>query len=235
MRFIPSLQKGYLLRRYKRFLADIETKNGEQLTIHCPNTGSMKNCINEGAPLWYSQSSNPKRKYAHTWEIATTPKGDLAGINTSRANSLVLEAIEHQLIASLGHYDSIRAEVPYGKERSRIDFVVTQDAQEIFVEVKNVTLCESSGQGFFPDAVSVRGTKHLRELSQLVQEGKRAMLIYCVQHSAVTSVAPAQHIDPLYAQTYKEALKMGVEVIALGANLSAQEITLSRVLPVINT
>lgn len=233
MRFHNTLEQGTLLRRYKRFLADIETAEGELLTIHCPNTGSMKNCLAPAAPVWFSTSDNPKRKYPHTWEIATTPAGHLAGINTARANGLVREAIEAGRIASVANIDSLRPEVAYGNERSRVDFVAARGSEEIFIEVKNVTLCEQANQGFFPDSVSIRGAKHLRELAQLVRGGKRALLVYCVQHSGIDSVAPARHIDALYADAYEDAVQAGVEVVALGATLSAESITLDRNLPVV--
>lgn len=224
-----------LLRRYKRFLADIETTDGQVLTIHCPNTGSMKNCLAPNTPVWYSSSDNPKRKYRHTWEIATTPAGHLAGINTGRANTLVREAIEAGYIAGVAGCDALQAEVVYGSERSRIDFVAKCGDEQTFIEVKSVTLCEQQNQGFFPDSVSVRGAKHLRELGRIARSGKRALLVYCVQHSGIESVAPARHIDALYAQAYDEAVLAGVEVIALGATLSEDHITLDRVLPIHST
>lgn len=232
MRFLKKLEQGTLLRRYKRFLADIETADGQLLTIHCPNTGSMRNCLALDGPIWYSRSDNPSRKYPHTWEIATTPAGHLAGINTGRANSLVREALEAGLVPTVAGYRSIQAEVSYGSERSRIDFVLTHDNEQIYIEVKSVTLCEEHNNGFFPDAISVRGAKHLRELAQIARGGQRAMLIYCVQHSGIESVAPARHIDAQYAQAFDEAQSAGVEVVALGARLSAEEITLERLLPI---
>lgn len=233
MHFEKKLQQGVLIRRYKRFLADIETAEGELLTIHCPNTGSMKNCLAPGKPLWYSTSDNPKRKYRHTWEIATTPDGHLAGINTARANSLVREALTAGMIAAVPPPDVLRAEVSYGYERSRIDFVASCGAEQVFIEVKNVTLCEEQHQGFFPDSVSARGVRHLRELTRIVEAGQRAMLVYCVQHTGITSVAPAVHIDGDYARAFAEALRGGVEVVALGASMSAECIRLDYSLPVV--
>lgn len=233
MYFEPPLRQGVLIRRYKRFLADIESADGELLTIHCANTGSMRNCLAPGTPVWYSCSANSKRKYPHTWEIATTPAGHLAGINTGRANALVREAIERDMVPALTGYHSLQAEVRFGHERSRIDFMALQHGADVYIEVKNVTLCESDNLGFFPDSVSVRGTKHLRELSAMVRAGHRAMLIYCVQHSGITSVAPAKHIDAAYSDAFAEALQTGVEVVALGASISPQKITLDRTLPLI--
>lgn len=232
MRFHKKLAQGILLRRYKRFLADIETADGQLLTIHCPNTGSMKNCVEPNGAVWYSRSDNLNRKYPHTWEIATTPAGHLAGINTGRANALVREALEGGLLPTVAGYQSIQSEVAYGSERSRIDFVLTHENGPIYLEVKSVTLCEENNMGFFPDAVSARGSRHLRELAQIASGGQRAMLVYCVQHSGIESVAPARHIDSLYARAFDEAVSAGVEVVALGARLSAEEIALERPLPI---
>lgn len=232
MLFDPELAQGFLVRRYKRFLADIETADGELLTIHCPNTGSMKNCLAPGAPLWYSTVDNPKRKYPHTWEIATTPAGHLAGVNTGRANHLVREALTSGQLPGLPKADLLRAEVAYGEERSRIDFVAQVGAQSLFIEVKNVTLCEADQRGYFPDSVSLRGTKHLRELALLARAGQRALLIFCVQHSGIEQVSAAAHIDPAYAQALAAAQAAGVEVLAFKASLSAREIVLVEALPV---
>ncbi len=236
MQLVPPLQQGILLRRYKRFLADVRLASGEEITIHCPNTGSMKACLAEGSPCWFSTSDNPKRKYPNTWEIATTPAGDLAGINTGRANGLVQEAIELGVIAELQGYDECRTEVRYGEERSRIDLLLQGnpgDSRACYVEVKNVTLCEEGGQGLFPDAVSSRGTKHLRELALMVEQGQRAVLLFCVQHSAIERVSPAADIDPMYTATLREVVAQGVEVYAYQADLSPTEIVLRRALPVV--
>lgn len=235
MKFQPALDEGVLLRRYKRFLADVRLPGGEEITIHCPNTGSMKACLAEGSPCWFSTSDNAKRKYPNTWEIATTPAGDLAGVNTGRANALVVEAIEHGVIAELQGYETLKTEVRYGEERSRIDIFLSGAADQIdcYVEVKNVTLCEDAGQGLFPDSVSTRGSKHLRELALMVEQGHRAVLLFCVQHSGIERVSAAAEIDPVYAATLKEVVGKGVEVYAYQADLSAQEIVLRRRLPVI--
>lgn len=230
MKFSPPLSQGVLIKRYKRFLADIETQEGERITIHCPNTGSMKNCLSPGEPVWYSHSANPKRKYPHTWEIATTPDGHLAGINTARANALVEEALRGGLLSGLSNWLALRREVRYG-ENSRADFCLWYDDRPAYVEVKNVTLLEER-QGFFPDAVSQRATKHLAELTRIVQGGGRAILIFCVQHSGIDSVAPAEHIDPLYAQSLSLAADAGVEMYALKASLTAGEIVLHQTIPV---
>jgi sugar fermentation stimulation protein A len=215
-----QLFPAQLVQRYKRFLADVILPTGETITIHCPNTGSMKNCIHPLSPCWYSTSDSIARKYPHTLEIITTPNGDLAGINTSRSNRLVSDAICNGVISELQGYDNIRTEVMYGNEKSRIDFLLENNSEKCFVEVKNVTLMEAKGQGLFPDAVSERGTKHLRELMQMKRDGHRGVLLYCVQHTGIEGVEPAQAIDPLYAKTFREAVATGVEVIAYGADIN---------------
>lgn len=217
------LYPAQLVLRYKRFLADVILPNGETITLHCPNTGSMKNCIQPMSPCWYSTSDNLSRKYPNTLEIVTTPSGDLAGINTARSNGLVEVAIRAGVIGELQDYDNIRREVVYGSEKSRVDFVLERNDEKCFVEVKNVTLMEAKGQGLFPDAVSERGTKHLRELMQMVREGHRAVLLFCVQHTGIEWVEPADAIDPVYGKTLREAITAGVEVIAYGAEIETEK------------
>lgn len=233
MKFSPPLTRGLLVRRYKRFLADVIAPSGEQITIHCPNTGSMRACLAPDSPCWYSHSASKTRKYPHTWEIATTPDGFLAGINTHRANALVQELLEAGLVPELAAYTHIRREVKYGTG-SRIDLLLKGDRlPDCYVEVKNVTLHEGQGRGYFPDAVSERGAKHLRELMAVVAGGERAVLFFCVQHSGIETVAAARHIDPRYADLLAEARAAGVELMAWQAHMSASEIRLSRPLPVL--
>lgn len=229
-------QQATLLRRYKRFLADVRLPDGSELTLHCPNTGSMKNCVLPETPCWFSISDNPKRKYANTLEVVTTPGDHLAGINTGRANALVRDAILNGTIKALQGYPLIRQEVVYGQEKSRIDFLLagaTQDARDCYVEVKSVTLMEAPGQGMFPDAVSQRGSKHLRELISMVQHGHRAVLLYCVQHTGIEWVEPADAIDPVYGEHLRSAIAAGVEVMVWQASIApvAGEIALVRELP----
>ncbi|WP_160152746.1 DNA/RNA nuclease SfsA [Microbulbifer sp. ALW1] len=233
MKLDPPLSQGNLLRRYKRFLADVELSTGEIITIHCPNTGSMRNCWGENTPCWFSDSGNPKRKYRHTLEITTTPEGALAGVNTGRANHLVEEAIRDGVVAELQGYETLRREVKYGEENSRIDFLLSGAAGDCYVEVKNVTLAqEAQGtRGLFPDAVSSRGAKHLRELQKLAEADVRAVLFYCVQHSQIETVEAAVDIDPAYAAALAEAVAAGVEVLAYRAVLGAGEIRLTKAVP----
>lgn len=245
MKFKPSLKQGRLIKRYKRFLADIRLNDGSEMTLHCPNTGSMKNCQAPDSDIWYSISENPKRKYPGTWEIVRVNGGFLAGINTGRANALVREGIENATVKPLQGYDSIKAEVPYGQEKSRIDFLLEQAGsdEKCYVEVKNVTLGEDGrqddsisavarpGLGLFPDAVTERGRKHLRELLEM-KKHHRAVLIFCVQHTGVNKVQPADSIDPEYGKALRAAVDAGVEVYAYRAAISAEEITLVDEIPV---
>jgi sugar fermentation stimulation protein A len=235
MRFDPPLEQGRLLRRYKRFLADIETASGEQMTIHCPNTGSMLNCMGEGVSVWFSRSNDPKRKLPGTWELGETPHGRLAVINTGRANALVEEAMQAGVIAELNGFTGLKREVPYGQERSRIDFRLDfSDGSSAFVEVKSVTLgFADSRVAAFPDARTERGSKHLRELAALARSGVRAVQLYCVNLTEIDAVRAAEEIDPAYAAALREAKAAGVEVLAYGADISADEVRLVRRLEVL--
>ncbi len=232
MEFSPALQPATLIKRYKRFLADVVTPAGELLTLHCPNTGAMTGCATPGDTVWYSTSANLKRKYAHTWEITQTQAGDFICVNTLQANNVVKEALSENRLAELTGYTKIISEVKYGAERSRIDFMLQADNKvNCYIEVKSVTLSEQ-GSGFFPDAVSLRGQKHLRELMNVVMLGERAVLLFAVLHSAITRVSPARHIDARYAQLLGKAQECGVEIIAYRAELSAKGLTLTSPLPV---
>ena len=228
MEITPPLLRGTFIKRYKRFFTDIRTADGEVITVHCANTGSMQNCQVEGSDCWYSLSNNPKRKLAGTVEIVTSAFGNLAGVNTARPNHLVRDAIENDRIPQLRGYTAIRSEVRYGDEKSRIDLLLEGESGCCYVEVKNVTLDCGNGRAQFPDAVTSRGAKHLRELMAMVAEGHRAVLFFCVQLSGVEEVSIAAHIDPLYAETLSKALAVGVEVVAWQADLADNDISLQR-------
>lgn len=233
MRFSPELESGRLLVRYKRFLADIETPGGEKLTIHCPNTGSMFNCMAPGGRVWFSRSSDPKRKLPGTWEIAETPQGRLACVNTGRANNLVEEALRAGVITELSGFTALKREVPYGQENSRVDFRLDYPSGPAFVEVKSVTLgFDESTIAAFPDSVTQRGARHLRELASLARNGVRGVLVYCVNLTGIDAVRPAEEIDPVYAAALREAVAAGVEVLAYGVQLTPEEIRIDRRLDV---
>ena len=217
---LGKLHEGLLIRRYKRFLADIETDGGV-ITAHCPNTGAMTGCAERGSRVWFSLSDNPRRKYAATWELVDTGSG-FASVNTLRANALVKEAIEAGRITALDCDVPLRAEAPIPGGGGRFDFQL-QTQPATFVEVKSVTLRQSRGVGMFPDAVSSRGQKHLRALMARAEAGDRAVLLFCAQHTGVGMVTPAASIDPHYANLLDEALSAGVEVLAYGCELIWRE------------
>lgn len=223
MRF-PSLSCGVLLRRYKRFLADIELPNGSQITIHCPNTGAMTGCANEGDTVWFSTSDNPKRKYAHTWELTETQAGHFICVNTNRANQLVQDALQNKVIAELADYAEILPEQKYGDENSRIDFLLKNDGlPDCFVEVKSTTLLTENGVGMFPDAKTERGQKHLRELMAMKAQGKRAVIFFAILHTGIARFEVARHIDPHYADLLEKATAYGVEVLCYKAEIEREK------------
>lgn len=183
----------------------------------------MTGCAEPGATIWYSTSPNPKRKYPLSWELTETSAGNVICVNTLRANQLAGEAIGAQVITELRGYQHLASEVKYGSENSRIDFLLTDPARKnCFVEVKSVTLEKSNGTGYFPDAVSLRGQKHLRELMSEAAQGSRAVLLFVVLHSGIKSVSPADFIDPQYALLLQQAIDNGVEVITWGAVITSK-------------
>ena len=205
------------LRRYKRFLTDVRLEDGSEITVHCANSGSMKNCQPEGGRAWISDSHNPKRKLRHTLEVLELAPGVLAGVNTHRPNALAQEAIESGLIPKLAGYGALKREVKYGSQNSRIDLLLSEhpkDERRCYVEVKNVTLGVGEGVARFPDAVTKRGTKHLQELMEMVREGHRAVLLYCAGRTDTVIIEPADDIDPVYGRTLREAVAAGVEIMA---------------------
>ncbi|WP_299735713.1 DNA/RNA nuclease SfsA [uncultured Endozoicomonas sp.] len=239
MKYEQKLEEATLIKRYKRFMADVALPDGSQITLHCPNTGSMKNCLYPGNRVWYSDSKNPKRKYPCTWEQAEIPvlfngkeRLTRAGLNTGRANTLVEELMSAGKVPELRAYKTIRREVKYGEENSRIDLLLKQEGlPDCYVEVKSVTLAMGDGLGLFPDAVTSRGAKHLRELAQMVENGHRAVLFFCVQHTGIDRVSVASEIDPGYAEEFQQAVAAGVEVIVWGAEMSGLAIELTKPLP----
>jgi sugar fermentation stimulation protein A len=226
MKFAAPLVEGRLVRRYKRFLADVELAAGGEVTAACPNTGSMMGCCEPGSRVWLSESDSPTRKYRHTWEIVESA-GVKVGINTGLPNRLVREAVESGVIGELGGYASIRPEVAFGEERSRIDLLLEDaDRPACYVEVKNVTAAVTGRVALFPDAVSERGAKHLRELMRLKARGLRAVLVFCVQRGDVDEVRPADAIDPVYGRTLREAIAAGVEVMAWRAKVTTRDVAI---------
>lgn len=233
MQFTSPLMRGTLIKRYKRFFADILLDSGEQITAHCPNTGAMTGCAEPGYIAWVSPSDNPKRKLKFTWELAQTPAGHWIGINTHHANKLVQEALNNPDLSPFTGIRTIKREVTPQGAGSRFDFCLTlQDDSLHYVEVKSVTL-EKNGNGYFPDAVTTRGRKHADELGELASQGISTSLLFCVQHTGIENVSLAEHIDPKYSQSVRDAAASGVKVLAMSAQISEEKIFLNQHLPII--
>ena len=234
MKFPAPLVEGRLRRRYKRFLADVELTAGETVIALCPNTGSMMGCVDAGSRVWLSPAAGATRKLAWTWEIVEINSGTLVGINTHSPNHLVREAIGRGRIPELAGYERMTPEVRYGAESSRIDWLLEGKRRPAcYLEVKNVTAAVTDKVALFPDAVSDRGAKHLREMMAVVEKGQRAVLCFCVQRGDVKEVRPADQIDPVYGRTLRLAMEQGVEVIAYRAQVTPRQIHLRDRLPVV--
>jgi sugar fermentation stimulation protein A len=227
---LPPLIKGTLIKRYKRFLADITLETGEKVTAHCPNSGSMKGCAIPGSPVWLSLSDNPKRKYKYTWELIKVGE-TMIGVNTQVPNKLVKQSIENGLIKELFGYDQVKAEVKTSSH-TRLDLVLENEAREkCYVEIKNCTLVEE-GVAMFPDAVTTRGQKHLDELVQLVSCGHRGVIFYLIQRMDARAFKPAVMIDKVYAEKLRNALQNGVEAIAMDTVIDTRIIRIKNTVPV---
>lgn len=234
MKFPQTLQPATLIRRYKRFLADIEWPDGRTQTIHCANPGSMLGHSAPGSRILVSDSMNPKRKLRFSLEVIEADQAPVM-VNTQRPNQVVAEALEQRAIPELGEYHAWQAEVAEGLSKSRLDFMLLKGTQKKplkhYVEVKAVT-CALPPIAYFPDAVTSRGVKHLKELRQLIKSGHKATMLFLVCRPDVTLVRPAKAIDPVYAQALKNAARAGVEVLAYDCHIDEQEISLRRPLPV---
>ncbi len=233
MKFPDPLIRGRLIKRYKRFLTDVELEDGTVVVAHCANSGSMESVKEAGAEVWLSPARNPDRKLKFTWELIRIGE-TLVGINTSLPNLIVSEAIETGKVKELSGYASLRREVKYGKN-SRIDILLEDTHKPMcYVEVKNTTMRRDLDQGpvEFPDAVTSRGAKHLVELSDMVADGHRAVMFYLVQREDGDAFTVADDIDPTYAEELSKAMKAGVEVVCYACSLSPEEIKVTRQLPV---
>ena len=229
MQFNQELQPGILIKRYKRFLADIELTDKKVLTVHCPNTGSMLGCSQPGSQVMISRSGNPGRKYPHTLEMVQAGSA-WVGVNTSRTNKLVREALEKKVVKEFGRLDSIVQEVKTSAG-TRLDFLLEREDTRIYMEVKNCSLAENRA-AMFPDAITARGTKHLHELSALKKQGHMAAVFFCVQRGDADYFMSAHHIDPVYAETLVNVASEGVMVLAYQADVNPREIAIARKLPV---
>jgi sugar fermentation stimulation protein A len=237
MRFATPLTEGRLIRRYKRFLADIALPDGTEVTAHCANPGGMIGLNMPGIGAFLSYHDKPSRKLKYSLELVELPDGTMVGINTSHPNGLVEEAIADGTITELQGYAGLRREVRYGKN-SRIDILLEDDGRPpCYVEVKNVHLTRPDGPhptaAEFPDAVTARGAKHLREMSDMVAQGARAVMVYLVQRNDNDHFRIAADIDPTYAQTLQEARANGVEAICYACKVSPASITVERKLPLV--
>ena len=229
MEFESKLIKGILVERYKRFMADVILDNNQRITAHCPNTGAMLGLSTPGLEVWVSRAKNAKRKLSYTLELVNDGTG-LVGVNTHSANKIVYEAINNNKIVSLRGYKEIKREVVSG-ESSRIDIVLeSPNLQSCFVEVKSVTMCNKN-LALFPDSVTARGAKHLRELSNQVQIGNRAVIFYLVQRDICDAFEVAGDIDAQYEEELTSAFKVGVEVLCYRCKISTEEIVVGPSLP----
>jgi len=226
----PELIPGRLIKRYKRFLADVELEDGRTVTAHCPNSGSMTACSDPGRPVYLSWHDNPKRKLKYTWEIIQMPDS-LVGVNTLVPNRLIKTSIENGLVAELAGYEEIRSEVQTSKG-SRLDLLLTDfHGARCFVEIKNCTLV-NQGVACFPDAVTQRGRKHLKELQRLTAEGNRCAMFFCIQRMDAECFRPADQIDAAYGEALREAyLKGGVEILVYDVWMDLERIVLNRKIP----
>jgi sugar fermentation stimulation protein A len=236
MKFPTPLIRGRLVKRYKRFLADVTLDDGTELTATCPNTGSMKGLTEPGSIVWLSKSDSVTRKYAHTWELIENDMGagpTLVGINTNHPNKIVSDAIEAKKIPELKGFASLKREVKYGVS-SRIDILLDDPAKGLaYVEIKNVHLMRKAGLAEFPDSVTERGVKHLEELAAMVQAGHRAVMVYLIQRADAIKLSMAGDIDPTYAKALETAQKAGVEALAYRCQMSVDGIELDKAVPLV--
>lgn len=225
----PPLIKGTLLKRYKRFLADVKLQDGTVVTAHCPNTGSMQGCSEPGRPVYLSSHDNPKRKLKYTWELIEMPTS-LVGVNTLVPNRLVFESIKAGLVPELTGYETAAREVKIN-DHTRLDFALTRpDGQQCYGEIKNCTLV-NDGVALFPDAVTSRGLKHLSELEALVDAGNRCVMVYFIQRMDAGVFRPADQIDPEYGRGLRRAVRRGVEMLAYDVFIDLKGIRLNRRIP----
>jgi sugar fermentation stimulation protein A len=227
MVFKDSLIHGHLIKRYKRFLADVKLESGEIITAHCTNSGSMKSCLENNAEVYLSPVNDPKRKTKFTWEMIKI-NGNWVGINTGNPNKISFEAVKNGEIEKLQGYKEVKREIKYGN--SRFDLMAKNEKETCYIEVKNVTY-KKENYALFPDAITSRGKKHLETLIKVKEEGMRAVMLYIIQRTDVSIFAPAKEIDPEYAKALMSAYSKGVEIIPIQARVTPTEIKLTKELP----
>ncbi len=234
MRFQTPLIPATLLKRYKRFLADIRLDDGTQSVAHCPNPGSMMGLNQPGLRIWVEPNNDPKKKLRYGWRLVELPQGHWAGIDATAPNRIVAEALQHAHIPELAGYDSVRPEQTYGN-RSRIDFLLTSDGRpDTYVEVKNVHLRRTEDWAEFPDSITARGAKHLDELGKVVQAGGRAVMLYLIQRTDCMRFCLARDLDPTYAVAFERAQAAGVEMLCYGTAISPEEIKVTKSIPMVH-
>ena len=227
MRFQTELVPARLIRRYKRFLADCRLEDGQEVTAHCANPGSMMGLAEPGTKIWLEPNDDPKKKLKYGWRLVEHDGGHFTGVDTALPNRAVRAALEARQIAALAAYSDLRAEVKYGSN-SRVDFLLRGEGlPDAYVEVKSVTLCREDGLAEFPDSVTARGAKHLAELAEVARAGHRAVLLYLVQRTDCSHVAMAADIDPAYAAAHEAATAAGVETLCLGTHISPQGVDIA--------
>ncbi|MEL7211490.1 MAG: DNA/RNA nuclease SfsA [Pseudomonadota bacterium] len=233
MRFQTPLVPGRLIRRYNRFLSDIRLNSGEVVKAHCPNPGAMLGLKDEGLRVWLEPNDDPKKKLKYGWRLVEFENGHWAGIDTGVPNRVVKEALEAGQIAEVADYKTVRAEVKYGAN-SRVDFLLTQDGlPDAYIEVKNVHLLRDDDWAEFPDSVTARGAKHLVELSEMVAQGHRAVMLYLVQRTDCGRLKMAADLDPKYADAFAKAHAAGVEMICYDTTISTDGVQIAHPLPVV--
>lgn len=228
MEFATPLVPARLIKRYKRFLADVVLDDGRKVTAHCANPGSMMGLATPGLRVWLEPNDDPKKKLKFGWRLVDHENGHFTGVDTSVPNRALKAALMEGQVPGLTGYKLVRPEVKYG-ENSRIDFLLSGTKPDCYVEVKSVTLCRTSGLAEFPDSVTARGAKHLAELAKVAAQGHRAVMLYLVQRTDCDRVTLAADLDPAYAAAFAAA--KGVEVIAMDCKISTKDITLRRILP----
>ncbi|SMX39977.1 DNA/RNA nuclease SfsA [Octadecabacter ascidiaceicola] len=229
MRFATPLVPARLIRRYMRFLSDVQLEDGRVLKAHCPNPGSMMGLKDEGMRVWIEGNDDPKKKLDWGWRLAELDQA-FVGVDTGAANGIVAEALAGG-ITGLDGYETIRPEVKY-REKSRVDFLLSDEGRrDCYLEVKSVTLSRETGLAEFPDSVTARGAKHLGDLAAMVELGHRAVLLFLVQRTDCNRVTLAADLDPTYAEAFHAALAAGVEVMCFDCEISPEGITLAKQLP----
>ncbi|THH35409.1 DNA/RNA nuclease SfsA [Aliishimia ponticola] len=227
MRFQTDLVPATLQRRYKRFLADCVLEDGREVTAHCANPGSMMGLAEPGTRIWLEPNDDPKKKLKFGWRLVDHGNGHFTGVDTAVPNRALREALTSRAVPELAAYATVRPEVKYGQS-SRIDFLLTEPGlPDAYVEVKSVTLSRQKGLAEFPDSVTARGAKHLAELAAMARDGHRAIMLYLVQRTDCDTVTLAKDIDPAYAAAFCDAASCGVDVIALGTNISVESVTVA--------